>query len=82
MKLKKNIAISETGYVFNPTTGESFTLNQIGLEIINMAKENKSDEEIKQHLLQKYDTDEASLERYYLDFLEMLKQYQLIENGD
>ncbi|NLI24476.1 MAG: PqqD family protein [Bacteroidales bacterium] len=82
MKLKKNIAISETGYVFNPSTGESFTLNQIGLEIINMAKENKSDEEIKQHLLQKYDTDEASLERYYLDFLEMLKQYQLIENGN
>jgi len=82
MKLKKNIAISETGYVFNPSTGESFTLNQIGLEIINMAKENKNDEEIKQHLLQKYDTDEASLERYYLDFLEMLKQYQLIENGN
>jgi len=82
MKLKKNIAISETGYIFNPSTGESFTLNQIGLEIINMAKENKSDDDIKKYLVQKYDTDETSLERYYLEFIEMLKQYQLLENGD
>ncbi|MGB9745712.1 MAG: PqqD family protein [Bacteroidales bacterium] len=82
MKLKKNIAISETGYIFNPSTGESFTLNQIGLEIINMAKENKSDDDIKKYLVQKYDTDETSLERYYLDFIEMLKQYHLLENGD
>ena len=57
-------------------------MNQIGLEIINMARENKSDEEIKQHLLQKYDADEASLEKYYLDFLEMMKQYQLIEDEE
>ena len=34
MKLKKNIATSESGFVFNPSTGDSFSLNTIGAEIL------------------------------------------------
>ena len=42
MKLKKNIAISETGFIFNPSSGDSYSTNPIGLEIINLMKNNKN----------------------------------------
>lgn len=79
MKIKKNIALSETGFVFNPSTGESFSVNPIGVEIITQLKENKSKEQIKKHIMDKYSTDEASFERDYLDFVTILGHYQILE---
>jgi hypothetical protein len=80
MKIKKNIAISESGYVFNPTTGESFSVNPIGIEIFNALKENTSYEEISKTILTKYRTDEDTFEKDYNDFILFLTQHQLIEN--
>ena len=34
MRLKKNIAVSDSGFVFNPTTGDSYSLNPVGKEIL------------------------------------------------
>jgi len=33
MRIRKNIAISDTGFIFNPTTGDSYSINQVGQEI-------------------------------------------------
>lgn len=82
MKLKPNVAISETGFVFDPTTGDSYSLNQIGVEIVEMIKEGKSEELIKGLLLDKYEIDKVNLERYYYDFLTMLKEFQLMEGNE
>lgn len=82
MKLKKNIAISETGFIFDPSTGDSFTLNPIGLEILEMIKLGKSFEEISKEFTSKYDVDSSSFERYYYDFIATLKQMQLTENHE
>jgi len=41
MKLKRNIAVGESGFLFDLTGGESYSLNQQGLEIINMLKEKR-----------------------------------------
>ena len=82
MKIKKNVAISESGYIFNPATGESFSINPIGVEIFNMIKEQKSYEEISQLILTKYSTDKDTFEKDYSDFVGFLKQFMLIEAGD
>ena len=82
MRIKKNIAISDSGFLFDPTTGESFTFNPTGLEIFRHMKENKTFEEIREIILDKYDVDKSSFERFYFDFISMLKQYQLIEEDD
>jgi hypothetical protein len=50
MKLKKNIATSESGFVFNPSSGDSFSLNIIGAEILLQMKESKSSDEIKKDM--------------------------------
>ena len=80
MKLKKNIAISESGFVFDPTSGESFSLNPIAVEIFNMLKEGKGQGDIIGFVLKKYDVDRDTLENNYFDFVGMLKQFNLMEN--
>lgn len=81
MTLKKNIAVSESGFVFDPTTGDSFSLNRIGLEIIDLLRQGKADDEITRGLLEKYDVDKGSLDKYYYDFISMLRYYQLIDTS-
>lgn len=82
MKLKKNIAISESGFVFDPGSGESFTLNEQAAEIIRLMNEDKTDEEISELITGEYDIDKAGFEQYYYDFLGMLKQYNLLEGDE
>ncbi len=79
MKIKKNIAISESGFLLNTTTGESFSLNPIGVEIINLIKENKSYDEISEEILSKYEIDNSTFEKDYNDYHKMLEFYHLTE---
>jgi PqqD family protein of HPr-rel-A system len=80
MKIKKNIAISDSGFVFDPATGDSFSLNPVGLEIVQMIKEGKNLHAITDLITAKYDVDANAFERYYYDFLATLKQMQLLES--
>ena len=82
MKIKKNVAISDSGLVFNPTTGESFTVNPIGVEIIHHFKNGKSFEEICTLILDGYTIDRDTFEKDFHDFLGILNQHQLIEGNE
>ncbi|MBM4157584.1 MAG: PqqD family protein [Ignavibacteria bacterium] len=79
MKLKSNIATSETGFIFNPSTGDSFSANAVGMEIISLLKKNKPLNEIKKHILDKYNVDEAVFEKDYDDYIAQLQFYNLID---
>jgi methyltransferase-like protein len=79
MRIKKNIALSDSGFIFNPSTGESFSVNPIGAEILKMLKEGKEKEDIKKVVLEKYQTDDATFERDYYDFVNILNHYLLTE---
>ena len=82
MKIKSNIAVSETGFVFDPTSGESYSINPVGQEILQQMKEGKTPEEISTAMTGRYEIDTASFEKYYYDFIGMLKQFQLIEEDE
>ena len=79
MKLKKNIATSESGFVFNPSSGDSFSLNIIGAEILLQMKESKSSDEIKKDILNRYEVDKSLLEKDWDDFMAQLKDNNLVE---
>jgi len=79
MKIRNDLAISETGFVFDPITGESFSLNQIGTEIFNLYKEEKNQSEIKKIITDKYDVSEAELDKSLIDFEGMIKEYNFIQ---
>ena len=80
MKIKKNVAISDSGFIFNPDTGESFSANPIGLEMLEMLRDGMEYEEIRKNVLDKYKSDKDTVEKDYHDFITMLKQYNLIDN--
>lgn len=78
--LKDNVAVSENGFVFNPETGESFSINPAGQILLTMMKEERSYQEIKENIMSRYYVDDATFEKDFQDFINMLKQYQLAED--
>ena len=82
MKLKKNIALSESGFVFDPSTGVSYSLNSQAMEIIQLIKEGLDLEAITVKITESYDIDRGSFEKYYFDFAGMLKQFRLIDEDE
>jgi len=82
MKLKKNLALSDSGFVFDPSSGNSFTTNPIGLEIIRLLRQGKSQKDITAQILKTYAVDEASFEKDYYDFTMMLGRLKLTDDGN
>ncbi len=80
MNIKHNLAISDSGFVFNPSTGDSFSVNPMGLEILRLLKENKPLQHIKQHLLNTYQTDADTIDKDLNDFVGQIKKLQLTNN--
>ena len=79
MKLKKNIAISESGFIFNPEIGTSFTTNSLGVAILKQLKEKTSLGQIKDSIVKNYDIDAITCEKDLDDFLRIVNQYNLLE---
>ncbi len=81
MRIKSNIAISDSGFLLNPATGESFSLNPMGVAILKMVKDGKSLEEMTQEISQDFDVSLSILERDIEDFKGTLTQYGILENS-
>ncbi len=79
MKIKKNIASSETGFLFNPGTGDSFSANPVATDILQWMKESKSTAEIQQAILEKYQVDKTQLMKDWDDFMVQLRDNNLLE---
>ncbi len=80
MLIKKNIATSDSGFIFNPSTGDSFTANPIAAEIIQSLKHGESLSVIKKNILDKYEVEAGQLERDMDDFMSQLKDGNLLES--
>ena len=79
IKIRKNIAISDSGFVFDPLSGESFALNPMGLEIIQLIKNGLTHQELSEAILGIYEVDGETFDRYFYDFIATLKQFNLLE---
>jgi len=80
MIIKKNIAISDSGFLFNPSSGDSYSLNPVGQEILKLLKDGKEDEEIIDYILKNYMTDKDAVEKDLYDFKNVLENYKLTKN--
>jgi hypothetical protein len=79
MQIKTHIAISESGVLFNGATGDSFSVNPIAAEVLEMVKGNMTKDQIKIKLQEKYDVLPERLDGDLYDFLAHLRQLNLIE---
>lgn len=82
MKVNKNLAISENGFVFNPATGDSFSVNELGVYIVNRIKEGKSKTEIIDSIAEEYAAERSNIERDFNEFITVLDNHQLIDSND
>lgn len=81
MKLRSNLAVSDNGFVFDPNNGDSYNLNQIGQEILQLLKSDLSEKEITKNITEKYDVEENTFEQNLFDFIGMLNHYDLLDKS-
>jgi hypothetical protein len=79
MKFKKNIATSEAGFIFNPGSGDSFSSNPVGSDILSQLKDEKSRHEIIEMICAKYEVEKMQFERDFEDFVSQLRDYNLLD---
>ena len=68
------LAISESGFLFDPVSGHSFTVNETGLAILRALQTNHHLDALREALTSAYDVDEAALDRDLLEFLGSLRE--------
>ncbi len=75
----EQLAISDSGFAFDPLTGHSFSINATGLAILGALKEGKGPGEAAAEVRTAFDTDAGDdIERDIEDFLARLREYQLV----
>ena len=79
MKLKSNIATSENGFIFNPATGDSFSSNDMAATLLEAMKSGKTEDNIKQDILSRYEVSESQLNRDWDNWMLQLKEANLLE---
>ncbi len=72
------LAVSESGFIFDPVTGHSYTANATGLKILEFLKAGKSEDEIKSAIMDEFDASDDEVTVDVGDFIENLKKYFLV----
>jgi hypothetical protein len=68
------LAISESGFVFDPTTGHSFIVNETGLAVLRRLQQGSAIRELIDTLKDEYDATPTELERDVLEFVGSLRK--------
>ncbi|OGG96668.1 MAG: hypothetical protein A2508_01060 [Candidatus Lambdaproteobacteria bacterium RIFOXYD12_FULL_49_8] len=74
----KQLAINGEGFLFDPTSGESYTANGSAAMVIRGLQGGKSIEAIKADLAENYEVSTSRIERDLADFLAQLRLNQLL----
>jgi PqqD family protein of HPr-rel-A system len=78
MKVDPNIALSDTGFLFHASTGDSFSVNPTGLRILQLVKSNKTVEEMVTALAEEYRVEPEQAEEDLFDYLQYLRQLKIL----
>jgi hypothetical protein len=71
----KRLALNDSGFVFDPMSGQSFTVNPCGLELLKLMQKQKDMSLIQHQILAEFDISPEVLERDFLEFSEQLRRY-------
>ena len=79
MNRLETLALNDSGFAFDPMSGESFTLNTTAIEIIRSLNEGNSERDIATSLSEKYEVESLDSFTDVLDFIKQLKNFGLVE---
>lgn len=77
----QQLAISDDGFIFDPTSGQSFTVSDTGLFILKGLKQGKATDQIARQLTEIYDVDYDEARQDTLDFIMYLKNHRLLQEA-
>ena len=72
------MVINDEGFMFDPTTGDSFVVNHSAIAILQGLQDGRSDAEIAQMLVDRYDVSLESAIRDLTEFMSRLNSQQLL----
>ena len=75
----RSLAVSDSGFIFDPANGQTFTTNEPGLAILALLKEGADLESIVARLEAEYDVDRELLYKDVVQFLNQMKTHRLID---
>ena len=68
-----DIAVSETGFVFDPSTGHTYRLNKTGMGIVKMLQSGSDINMIVERLAEDFDIDKEKAVEDTKEFLSLLR---------
>ncbi|MGD8567977.1 MAG: PqqD family protein [Gammaproteobacteria bacterium] len=71
----QRLAVSESGFVFDPASGHNFTVNETGLTILRLVQKDNHLNNLLDKLADLYDAPPRELERDVLEFAGILRDY-------
>ena len=77
----KDLAISESGFLFDPYSGATFTLNNTGRFILQLLQEGKGIESIESALRERFAVVDEDLRSDIYEFINLLKENHLLPSG-
>ena len=78
----KDIAINDTGFVFDPFSGGTFTLNSTGQVIVKALRDGLSHREIVARLRVEFDGVTSKLDEDVQDFMRTLREFGLLSSDE
>jgi PqqD family protein of HPr-rel-A system len=76
----RELALSDSGFVFDPSTGHTFTVNPSGLDLLRWLKDGAEPEEIAQRLADQFELEPGEdPARDVQDFLMQLRECGFIK---
>lgn len=74
----KNLAISSNGFIFDPSTGHSYTANETALFLLKGIGEGKGPSQLIEEMRASYDVDAATAEQDVVSLIEHIKSHYLV----
>ncbi len=71
----KRLALSDSGFVFDPVSGKSYTVNETGFWLIKQLQQDSNLDDLKTRIAQEFDGGEKTIERHVIEFLEQIRRY-------
>jgi hypothetical protein len=71
----RRLAISESGFVFDPVSGHNFTVNETGLEILRRLQQERDLPKLLSDLQKEYEVQERDLERDVIEFIGLVRDF-------
>ncbi|MDI6761573.1 MAG: PqqD family protein [Thermodesulfobacteriota bacterium] len=74
----KDIAISDSGFIFDPYSGATFNTNETGRFILQLLKEGNGIDAIQSEIRKHFKTSEEDLRSDIYEFINLLMEAQLL----